>query len=312
MTQNLESVLSFLLRPAVEYNLPQKKYWGTVVKENSMLVASGSFTIEIGNIHFDKKPDGEYFSFLESKFAEFAYPLNPAQIQEKVSSQCSFVGKVVFPLTNIINRLSDIDKQLVPNGKDSILKRCRLIVSPGFLESGDMTLKFTDNGNGWEFKHASLPKPVRLHKDSVIGPDGIRKDTVYRCELKDSDDLLVNVIEPYGKMRLGILYSPKGFVPVNLEEINRMSGKIPPDMIICSNIIEPNPIPAPPIHLDASTMFDLLNVFLMCQNTEKIEMHLPDDPNKPVMFTNVPTSDDDLRIRVVVGTLNPFYGAQRR
>lgn len=305
MDQKLQPILDFLMRPAVEYNLPQNKYWGIAIGESSIMVASGFFMIEITNIKFDKKPEGGFFSYFEHKFTDFSYPLNPVQITEKVNSQCKFVGKVTFPLTDIHNRLLDIDKQ-------TSLKKCRIVVSQGYLESGELTLKFSNNGNGWEFRHPQLEKPIILHRDSVIKSDGIRKDVVYRCILAGESDsaILVNAIEPYGEMRMGILYSPNGFVPTNIEEINRMTGVIPPDMIVCSNVTEPKKIPSPPIHLDGSMMFDLLKVFLL--SSDKVEIHLPDDPNKPVMLTNVKRGEDDLDIRVVVSTLNPFFGAQRR
>jgi hypothetical protein len=305
MDQKLQSILEFVKRPAVEYNLPQNKYWGVTLVDNSIIVASGFFTIEISNIKLDEKPETNFFSYFEEKFSEYAYPLNVPQIHEKVSSQCEFVGKITLPVTNIINRLMEIDKH-------TSLKKCRIVVSPGYLESGELTLKFVQNGGHWEFKHQALPKPIHLSKDSVIKEDGIRPDVVYRCVAvgETADCLEVNAVEPYGKMRLGVLYSPNGFVPTNIEDVNRMTGIIPPDMIICTNVAEPEQIPAPPIHLDGSMMFDLLKVFLLC--ADKVEMHLPNDPNKPVMFTNVMKSEDDLMIRIVAATLNPFFGAQRR
>ena len=215
------------------------------------------------------------------------------------------MGKVTFPLTNIINRLTELDKH-------ASLKKCRVIVSPGYLERGELAIKFEYVDGRWEFKHPALPKPIRLSVDSVIKSDGIREDVIYRCAITGEGDTSINVnaIEPYGKMRLGILYSERGFVPTNMEGINRMTGIIPPDMIICTNLVEPKEISAPPIHLDGSMMLDLLKVFLL--SSDKVEMHLPDDPNKPVMLTNVRRSDEDLNIKVVVATLNPFFGAQRR
>ena len=64
--QKLESFLNFLMRPAVEYNLPQKKYWGIATKDDSILVGSGFFIIEIGNIKFVNKPEGEFFNKFNS------------------------------------------------------------------------------------------------------------------------------------------------------------------------------------------------------------------------------------------------------
>lgn len=305
MEQKLETLLNFMMRPAVEYNLPQRNFWGISVGENSILAASGFFMIEIENTGFEQKPEGNFFSYVENKFGEFAYPLTEAQLRERAAAQCKFVGKVMLPVTNIINRLDEIDKH-------TSLKKCRVVVSPGYLESGELTLKFVQEGGEWLFKHPSLPEPVRIAKTSPIQQDGIRGGVVYRCAITETTEtsLKVNVIEPYGKMRLGVLYSPQGFVPTNIEDINRMTGIIPPDMIICTNMVDPDPVPAPPIHLDGSMMFDLLKVFLLCSDT--VELHLPDDPNKPVMFTNIPKDEKDLRIRIIVATLNPFFGGQRR
>lgn len=305
MNKNLREILDFLMRPAVEYNLPQKKYWGISFGKDSIMVASGFFMVQIENIQFEQKPETDFFSYFENKFTEFSYPLNPLQIQEKISSQCNFAGKMTLPITNVINRLSEIDKH-------TSLKKCRIVTSPGYLESDELTLKFVHATNGWEFRHNAVPKPFRLDPHSTIGEDGIHEDVVYRSKVtKETEDaILIDAIEPYGKMRMGVLYSPQGFVPDNIEAINRMTGIIPPDMIICTNATEPEFIPAPPVHLDGSMMFDLLKIFLLC--TDKVEMHLPDDPNKPVMFTNILRNDEDLKIRIIVATLNPFFGAQRR
>lgn len=305
MDQKLQDVLNFLVRPAVEYNLPENRYWGVVLGENSVMVASGFFMLEINNIKFDERPEGPFFSYFENKFTDYSYPLNPNQMLDAVNAQSKFVNRVTFPLTNLINRLEDIEK----NAK---IDKTRIIISPGYKLENELLINFTFNGSEWEFRHHQLPKPITVNPSSIVPSELVRENVIYRCKIEDEllSSITVNVIEPYGKMRMGILYSPQGFIPNNMENINRMTGIIPPDMIIGSNEVAPEIITAPPIHLDGSMINDLLKVFIL--TSDFVEFHLPDDPNKPVMITNIKKSPDDLDIRAFVATLNPFYGAQRR
>lgn len=306
MEQNLKPILDLLMRPAVEYNAPQKNYWGVVIDEHCIRAISAFFSVKIEGIKERQEPG--FFSYLQSKFlkGEYCYPLSLAQIDDRVGSQSSFVGKMVVPVPNLLNRLNDLDEH-------SQLKKCRIIISPGYLESGDLTLRFDETDGEWVFSHPNIPIVIKRSKDSLVPRELMNKDTLYRCSIVSESDTqaVVNVIEPYGKMRLGILLSPKGFVPTNIEDVNKMTGIIPADMIMCTNTIAPEVIPAPPMHLDASMMLDLMKIFLLA-NTPNVEIHLPDDPNKPVLITSMPANEEDLRISVTVATLNPFYGAQRR
>jgi hypothetical protein len=296
-------ILDFLLRPAVEYNPPQNKYWGVSFHEGKAYVVSGTFCICVEGFK-GVQPEGEYFSFFEGKYTKIPYRVGINDIIKAVHG-FQFVGKTVFPVTNFINRLDALN--------DTDRKKSRVVFTQTFKEQGDTLLKFVRNGQRMEFRHPAIPKPFLIDmQNSAIPEQFVVPGTAYRCKVNEKEDAVyVNVLEPYGKVRAGIIHSKAGFDPRNMEAVHKFIG-VPQDLMICTNVVEPvENFKMPPIHLDATMLYDLLKVFLS-SNCKHVEMHFGDDPNKHVMFRNVKANPDDLQITVYVATLNPFVGIQRR
>jgi len=297
-------ILDFLLRPAVEYNPPKNTYWGVSFHEGKAYVVSGLFCICVEGFK-GLDPEGEFFSFFESKYIKRPYRITMEEILGTIND-FNFVGQVTFPITNLINRLDTLD--------DNKKKKARVVITQTIKEEDDILVKFAFNGQQLEFKPNGI-KPFRIANNSLIPGQFVKPGVSYRCkeveELETGDAYYMNVIEPYGKVRAGVIYSEAGFIPTNMDMIHRLIG-VPQESILCTNICQPEEnLRMPPIHLSAIMLYDLLKVFLVT-NSKLIEMHFGDDPNKHVMFKNIKENPDDLQVTIYVATLDPGLGIQRR
>ncbi|MCX8074136.1 MAG: hypothetical protein N2749_00930 [Clostridia bacterium] len=295
-------ILDFLLRPAVEYNPPANSYWGVAFRDNKAYVVSGTFCIVVEGLK-DIKPEGEFFSFFENKYTKIPWRISLDDVIARISS-FEFTGSVAFPITNFINRLGEL-----PQDKR---KKSRVVFAQTFKEDGDFFLRFRHNGQRLEFKAPGMTKPVWIDNMSFIPEQFVKLDTPYRCKLREADEAIyANVIEPYGKVRMGIVYSEAGFDPKNLESVHKMIG-IPQDMILCSNAIAPvENFYMPPIHIDATMLYDLSKV-LLASKSKFVEMHFGKEFKDFVMFRNIKEMDEDLQITIFVAPLDISYGIQRR
>lgn len=304
ITNQGPQILDFLLRPAVEYNPPANSYWGVAFRDDKAYVVSGTFCIVVEGLR-DIKPEGEFFSFFENKYTRIPWRISLDDVINRVTSfHQEFIGKVAFPITNFINRLGDL-----PQDK---IKKSRVVFAQTFREEGDYFLKFNHNGKRLEFRAPGMSKPVWVDSQSFIPEAFVRPDVPYRCKLTDTPEAIyANVIEPYGKVRMGVVYSRAGFDPRNLEAVHRMTG-IPQDMILCTNTVEPaENFFMPPIHIDATMLYDLSKVFLTT-NSKFMEMHFGKTPQNFVMFRNIKERPEDLQVTIYVAPLDISYGIQRR
>lgn len=301
MNQELQ-ILDFLLRPAVEYNPPANSYWGVAFRDNNAYVVSATFCIVVEGLK-GFRPEGEFFSFFEGKYTRIPWRISLDDVIARISS-FKFNGRVVFPITNFINRLGEL-----PEDKR---KKSRVVFAQTFKEEGDFFLKFEHNGQRLEFKVPGMSKPVWVDSASFIPEQFVKLNTPYRCKLREADEAIyANVLEPYGKVRMGVVYSEAGFDPKNLELVHRMVG-IPQDMILCSNAVDPiENFFMPPIHIDATMLHDLSKV-LLASNNKFMEMHFGETFKDFVMFRNVKEKPDDLQITIFVAPLDISYGIQRR
>lgn len=306
MAKTLTETLDFLMRPSVELNLPQNNYWGVAVgPNNSIVVGSGFLAIHIENIDVSEAAGFNFFSFFENKFTSCTYPISAEEILDKIYSN-QFIGKIIFPHTNVINRLDTFSEDQ--------RKRSRVIVSATEKMDNELKLKFSHNGQRYEWRHPAIPKVGYIAANSLIPENFIKPGVTYRCfnidELETETEFYVNVVEESSKAKIGILYSPNGFIPNNMEAINRMEV-VPRDMIVYTNAVEPvENFGMPPVHLRASIFYEALKVLLLTDNPFA-EIHFGDNPNKPVMIRSIPQNPADPIITIFQATLNPFFGAQR-
>ena len=303
-TPQTPQMLDFLLRPAVEYNPPKNTYWGVSFHEGKAYVVSGHFCICVEGFK-GITPEGEFFSFFENKYISRPYRITMEEIIGTIND-FEFIGQATFPITNLMNRIDVFD--------DEKKKKSRVVITPTIKEHDDVLLKFSFNGQNLEYKPAGV-KPLRVAQNSMIPEQFVRPGVSYRCkeveDLETSEAYYMNVIEPYGRVRAGVIYSEAGFIPNNMDAIHRLVG-VPQEAILCTNICQPEDnLIMPPIHLSAIMLYDLLKIFLVTNNP-LIEMHFGDDPNKHVMFKNIKQKEDDLQVTIYMATLDPGLGIQRR
>ena len=305
--ERLDRVLDFCLRPAVEYNLPQTKLWGALVDKNALMVASGHFLIDIRNLDLGNIEPG-YFNYFESKFGELTYPIHPNQILEQVAVHDDFYAKASFPVTNFVRRLRSLDAA-------NKLQKCRVVFTPGKIGKEDTLMRFVPEGSQMVFRHPKLEKPFVAGGEHIVG-NMILPGQSYRTRITKEgvSAYEVDVLEPYGKIKAGILFSANGFIP-NPEEkelIDHVAPEIyPPDMVITTNDAEfrGDAGSMRSVHLDAYMLYDLLKVFLLA--TDTCEILLPANPNEPVRICGT-GGHNGPDITITVATLNPQKVGQMR
>ena len=308
MAQVLGETLDYLMRVGVEYNLHQSNYWGVLFSKKdgvqSATITSPFYAIQVEGL--DIEPQGEFYSYFENAWTKNPYPVSVEEVLVELSRKNEFVGKIIVPFTNLVNRvgtLTDLEK-----------KKTRLIFAPGVLEQGEVLLKFTNMGGIMQSVNSKIPKPFLIDRLSFISHDDIKNNAhvYYRCRIvgMTDDAYLVTCLEPFGKVRIGLHYSESGFIPDNMDEINSLS-KIPKQRILFINTVEPQNLVIPPIHVDCSMFLDVVKVMGL-SGTSFLEIHVGNHYNHPILIRNIRNNDKEPQISIMYATLNLGFGPQRR
>lgn len=313
-------ILTFLRSPQVDFNRQSEKYWGLVFvpQENgkfTVIAPSAYYAVIIRNV--DAQPREKYFSFFSNSWEkDSGFPISEERILDCEKKEMERrTGAIFLHPATVINWLGQFEKP--------VLQKSRIIVSPGVLEKEDICLSFHQTSNGKESTIKNVADFI-VDRNSTIPEEFIRVGNTYKCRLTGKQDgkVTVNVLEPYGRVRLGLKFSARCFDPKDMQEHIRLHGLInsdtakfgifPHNSIIATNAIESNiknwaPIPT---HIDASMFASITRLFAM-QKSSLMSIMFGDNPNVPIIMRSV-AGPEELNISVTLATLNPEYGMQVR
>lgn len=305
----LKQIFDLLKKASVDYNYTNEAYWGVLHDEQFLYVPSPYFFIRINvsnhpdilKILSTRPNDKPFFSFLKNEWVPYPFII-PLQTMLSIFQHLNFVGKVFYPYAKLMNAITQLT--------DSERQKTRLILNNQLhqLEKNeDLIIKFDTD---LTFKHPLLNKICVIADNSNIPKHMIVPGRLYRAKIIGETDAyyLLNVLELFG-LKLGINYSPAGFIPDNLEVIESLKH-LPPDKIITTTkveILNPN-VRIANVHLDCTMVFDILRVFALFNSINDIAFFISSDPNHPVLIQSI----NDIIIEALIATLNPFYGIQRR
>lgn len=307
MNDKIQLLLNTLVRPGVEYNIQQMAFAGVGFFKNqdgkvSGLVPSPYFVIEVEDMGI--QPQADFFHYITNQWGPYPYPVPVSLIMERLKTP-KMIGSVTFPFMSLVNHLNKMD--------DKFKKKCRLILTPNQLFQSDLVIKFVDENGRKVFRHPALNKPCVIADNSAVPTALVTLNTLYKGAItgETDDSYIVNVISLYSKVQMGIHYSEKGFFPDNMEIVNRMVN-IPYNFILGTNTVTPaQNFVMPPVHLDCSLFYDVCRIFTLA-NATFLELHFGENPNSPVVLRNIKNNPNDMQINILLGTLNPYYGVQRR
>lgn len=319
-TDRTGEILTLLRNPQVDFNRQSEKYWGCIFIPQE----DGRFTVIAPSAYYAAiirnvvaSPKEQFFSFFDNCWQkDSSFPLSAEKILgAEESERKKRTGACFLHPATVINWLGQFEKP--------ILQKSRIIVSPGELGKRDIALAFHQEGADKVSYIKNVGKFV-VSKDSAIPQEFIKPGQTYKCQVlqKEGDDIIVNVLEVYGRVRFGLKFSPNCFDPADMQHHIRLEGLVskdtakfgifPHNSIIATNAIESQiknwfPIPT---HIDASMFATLTRLFVL-QNSSLIGIEFGDNPNSPIIMRSV-TGPNELNISIVLATLNPDFGMQVR
>jgi len=320
MNERLQSIIDYTKDASFNFNKGNHEYPGLLFKRKetgvSMLAISKWFIAEMENTGIE--PETEFYSLHYGKWVN-QHPF-PWSTDYMISAFDRFeiMGKFTLRLNNVLNHIMQLDNFTECN---DVKEESRIIISRYQPEENRQIISFKDIGGILQYKIDILPKPFVISNNSAIPPQYIKPDTKYVCEVIEEreDAYIVSCLEPYGIIRLGLKHSPKGFIPSDMDGINRLKG-IPFNLIHCTDLLEPRDIDFQPIHLNCLMFFHLAKMFTIL-NTEFIDVYFGPDPGKidrvtgkkqlAIVMHNVKKSKDEPTIRIAMQSLNQDYGPQR-
>lgn len=306
MAMDNRVILDFLMAAGVDYNLQYEKYWGVAFLPGKAVATSSYFNIEVDGDIVGESP---FYSYYEKQWLpQSQYPYAIEQILEIAHAGIEDNQfRMLVPYTNFMNFLDNVPE------KDK--SRCRIIFSQSKpVEAGEYLMKFETVGGVRQYKHPEINKVFMIAPNSRVNPVYIDSKSFYRCVIvnESQDAFFVDVIEKYGRVRAGILHSPEGYLPDNIDAINYLDG-FQPNYVFPINQLgfdDSNSVMSP-IHVDLKLLNVLFRTFgLTSSNFISIEFNK--DPNAPIFMKNLKENDAQPQVTIKVGSLNPYAGGQRR
>lgn len=306
------ALLDFLMRPATEYNMQDNRFFGVLFHQKSnktisAIVASAFYVVEVENVSMS--PKGEFFRYrMENEKESWHTSPYPKSGDEILQQFARFYpeGSIRAPLPNLINHIGKFH--------DDVKKRSRIIFSPGIIERDCFALKFVKESDGISRARVASVKKAIVPINGPFPPHFGEKPDYYVCKKvrETESEILVDVINIYGKVKVGINHSPHGFV-VSREDMSSLNllTKMDPELICCIQQTQPKGWLPHPTHFDCMMFYDLLKVFLF-SGAHFIDIFFGNSPNSPVVIKNVKRNPEDIGINVIVAPLNQEFGPQRR
>jgi hypothetical protein len=315
MDERLVELLEFAKSPATSHNLQRDSYCSVFFFDKGnipcTIIASGFFMVEVEGI---RHPSASY-NYMTDRFEDvYPYPV-PLNEMYDIINNTQYMGSVVFPLRNFINRFEALKGESAESF-EMILSKSRLIMSPSFLrrDQGEIAIIFAQENGMMTSSLPGINKKIIVAPESIIPQYQIIPGEAYRCKPVSANEefVAVNCMAPYGKIRVGIKYSPDGYNPTDIAAINSLVG-IPHHLIITSNKVEcvnHDMDAVPPIHLTASIVNNVIRLFGLSRS-DLIKIHFGFDPNAPIRIEGIGFSEYPIKVNVVLATRNPFCGPQK-
>lgn len=327
-------VLNLLRSPCVDFNRQSEKFWGClfVPQPNgkfSVMAASQYYCFIAENI--DCQPKGVWFDFYDNVWKnESQYPeaASPEALRKLMASEISMerfadkkpeekaYGNIIFARDNLINWLSEFDK--------TVIDRSRLIVAATQLKEDEVALRFAQSNEG-KVAQVNVSSKIYVDEDSVIPEALIKPAQSYKCKVtgEKNGKIFVNVLEPYGRVSIGIKFSLKAFDPQYMEDWNNLrmligeesarAGIFPHNQIISTNAVESpyeNWLPIP-THLNTGMVLAGAKLMLLSPN-KLCSMRIMNVPNTNVYMETLDSGPDTPKVRIIHTTLNQAFGMQIR
>ena len=329
-TDKTGEVLQLLRSPCVDFNRQSEKYWGCLFLpqqngKTTILAASQYYIMMAENI--ECSPKGIYFDFFDNCWKdENPLPYSPEELIKCV--EMNFVppkdgdgkvipfGSIIFPVNNLVNWLGEFPKP--------VIDKSRLIIASTEREKEEVVLKFHQGEHGRQSIMPNIGTFI-IDKNSLIPEELIKVGQTYKCTLvgKDNDKILVNVLEPYGRVNIGIKFSFKAFDPKYMKDWNALknlcgeesarAGIFPHNQIIATNAIESefeNWLPIP-THLNTGMIYAAAKFMLLSPN-KLMRFQVSNVPNSHVPMESLPLGPNEPRIRIIQTSMNQSYGMQLR
>lgn len=319
MDPKLHAVLDYLKHPVVNFNLQDIRLWGvsfaqTAQNEWSAIIASKIFVAAVRNIQV--VPPGAFFSYPEDCFlTQSPFPRTNDDLLAALYSgfntpdhKMAYSHILGFPLNHMINRL---EGDLTTDQRN--LSRLIIAATPRSRERHELIGRFS--GMPRVFKSDKAPKPFVA--TSGISPLYIDPDLTYLFIVtKETDSCYeCHIIEPFAPAKIGMIYSSQGFIPDNLDAINRLQT-VPANLKVSVPLMTmPDPAEPPFFpshHVDADAFHSLLRMMVLSE-ADIVNLHLTHDPNAPI-FLSTQEKPGFPHIDVMLATINanPNIGPQRK
>lgn len=302
-TNTMDTLLTSLFRPAVEYNWVCKDYWKVIFANNKAYVASGYHLLEVSNLPSDFKPLGLFYDFANNTWGnDLDFPIGMGDIARAFETKVDGYFDTNFAL--LLQYCNSFD--------DEIKRDSRIVIAPHQTKNGELTVKFDIDEHG---KRVCDKAGIQIYPalSSQIKEDEIIPGMPYVCAVDEmlGTSIRVNVLAPAGIIKMGLYHSKGCFVMENAEQADYIhSMRELPQEFMYTAFKQVNGYVPNPVHLDAGMFIDIVKAFSVSQDSF-IRFGTSEDPNKPITLESL-GAPEDIKVRAVIATLNPFMGPQRR
>lgn len=303
-TRNTDQLLEALFRPAVEYNWTNKKFWKVIFVEGKAYVASGYHLLEISNLpEAIIQPKGLYYDFAEGKWGDkLEYPIGIEEMRAAISA----------PEKGCFDTNCNLLLQFVSSFKDDIRRSSRIVIASHETKDDEVVISFDVDENGVKFSemggiHVTVAAVSQIHPNDIIP----RMPYVCKVDGTSGNTVYVNVLAACAPIKMAMYYSNGCFTmdtPEVAEQVYDMRNVPQEFMYTAFKVV--NGYKPRPIHLDAGMFTDVIKSFSLT-NDQFIRIATSDDPNHPIVIESL-GDPNNIKVKAVMATLNPFMGPQRR
>ena len=202
--------------------------------------------------------------------------------------------------------------QFANSFKDDIRRNSRIVIAAHETKEDEVVVSFDVDENGAKYSEMGGIH-VSIGSVSQINPKDIIPKIPYVCKVENisGNNVYVNVLASCGPIKMAMYYSNGCFImdsPEATEQVHGMRNVPQEFMYTAFKVV--NGYRPTPIHLDAGIFTDVVKS-LSLTNDQFVRIATSDNPNQPVVLESL-GSPDNIKIKAVIATLNPFSGPQRR
>lgn len=309
----IRQLLDAMMNPGVQFNLQDMKLWGVLFHKTgpdewTAITASGLYIIAARNIGFT--PPGIFYSYAEKSFLDISpYPRTAEQLLEQLYSGFNVHDKTQVYTTHLGFQIPNVVNLLETMG-DKDRKQSRVIIAPTpSLRRLEYVGRFDGNHQlGRVFKSPKVDKPF-IARDGMHS-NLVHPDVKYRfvATAEYPDHFSVEITGPHSPARIGVVTSPNGFIPEDIDAINRFETTFPSRMKGIPIVNgDQNFVPH---HFDAN-LFHILMRACLISGADLIDLALTTNLNAPV-FLSTDNRPENPHLDIMIATLDWQKGPQRR